>query len=42
MCRTGFALFTAAAIVGWACGRLLEGLHWGALGWARIMDGGAT
>ncbi|MDQ3687932.1 MAG: CPBP family intramembrane metalloprotease [Acidobacteriota bacterium] len=30
----GFALFTAAALIGWACGRLLEGLPWRALGWA--------
>lgn len=27
-------LFTAAALVGWACGRVLEGLPWRALGWA--------
>ncbi|MEP6705977.1 MAG: type II CAAX endopeptidase family protein [Pyrinomonadaceae bacterium] len=36
---TGFfvqslVLFTAAAIVGWACGGLLEELPWRALGWA--------
>ncbi|HVF27544.1 MAG TPA: CPBP family intramembrane glutamic endopeptidase [Pyrinomonadaceae bacterium] len=29
-----FALFTAAALIGWACGRVLEGLPWRALGWA--------
>src|SRR2546426_3277312 len=28
-------LFTAAAVVGWACGALLEGLPLRALGWAR-------
>src|SRR5438132_5338675 len=28
-------LFTAAAVVGWACGALLEGLPARALGWAR-------
>ena len=27
-------LFTAAAVVGWACGALLEDLPWRALGWA--------
>lgn len=31
----GLVFFTSAAIVGWACGRLLEGLPFRALGWAN-------
>jgi hypothetical protein len=31
----GFVMLAAATLVGWACGRWLEGLPWSAVGWTR-------